>query len=190
MKQNIGSIRPLIRFIFDKGVRRVRVLSLSPTGRAKTKFGKIELSQLEKAKLNSELLKIHRDFPIELRVGFCTSQNFKGLKILEEHEKCSAAEQRIHIDTFGNVFPCTASSGRAVFSAGNLQMDENNLSSLWKFSPLLQFFRDFHENPPKKCATCEKHSTCMSGCRVRMSFDHGDVTIADPACKGPYRITS
>lgn len=186
MKQNLNAIRPLIKLVYDEGVRRVRVLSLSPTGRAKTQFEKLELGETDRRHLNKELLKMRKELPMELNMGFCTSQNFKGLSILEGHEKCSAAENRIHIDTFGNVFPCTASSGREFFSAGNLQMDENSLSSIWKESPLLQFFRNFHVNPPRKCSECKKHGTCMSGCRIKMSYKYGDITIADPMCKGPH----
>jgi radical SAM protein with 4Fe4S-binding SPASM domain len=187
MKQNLQSIEPLIRSIYAKGVRRVRILALSPTGRAKTQFAKIELNETEKRHLNWELIKIRKELiDLDLRVGFCTSQNFKGLKIMDEHEQCSAAENRVHIDTFGNVFPCTASSGGVLFSAGNLQMEENSLSSIWRDSPLFQFFRAFHRNPPKKCSMCTKHSTCMSGCRIKMSYKYGNITMADPTCKGPY----
>lgn len=186
MKQNLQAIQPLIRRVHDLGVRRVRVLSLSPTGRAKTQFERLELSETDRKRLNRELLKIRKELKLDLSMGFCTSQNFPGLSILEGHEKCFAAENRVHIDTFGNVFPCTASSGRIIFAAGNLLVPENSLHSIWTTSPLLQFFRSFHRNPPKKCSSCSKHSSCMSGCRVKMSYKYGDVTIADPNCKGPH----
>lgn len=186
MKQNAQVIQPLIRLVHGAGVRRVRILSLCPTGRAKTQFEELELSEQEKRHVNAELIKIRKGLGIDLHVGFCTSHDFRGLTILDEHEKCSAAENRIHIDTFGNIFPCTASSGTIMFSGGNVQMDENSLSSIWKDSPLLQFFRAFHQNPPKKCSTCTSHRTCMSGCRIKMSYKYGDITMADPTCKGPY----
>jgi radical SAM protein with 4Fe4S-binding SPASM domain len=187
MKQNLKAIKPLIQMVYDEGVRKVRVLSLSPTGRAKTQFEKLELDESDTTLLNNELIEISKKLKkMELSTGFCTSQNLKGLNLLKGHEQCFAAENRIHIDTFGNVFPCTASSGRLIFSAGNVQMPENNLSSIWKESPLLQFFRRFHANPPQKCVKCKRHSSCMSGCRIKMSYKYGDVTIPEPNCKGPY----
>lgn len=186
MKSNLHSIKPLIKMVYNEGVKRVRVLSLSPTGRAKAQFEQLELSTKETERLNSQLIDIRNDLKIDLSAGFCTSQNFEGLNILKGHEQCFAAENRIHIDTFGNVFPCTASSGRAIFSAGNLQAQENSLLSIWSNSPLLQFFRSFHKNPPNKCQKCKRHETCMSGCRIKMSYKYGDVTIADPDCRGPY----
>jgi len=186
MKQNLHSVGPLIEMVQDEGVQHFRVLSLSPTGRAKAQFETLELSEEDTQVLNDELSSVKKKTNIEINCGFCTSQDLPGVSILKGHEQCFAAENRIHIDTVGNVFPCTASSGRIIFSAGNLQMPENSLKSIWNDSPLLQFFRNFHKNPPKKCAICSKHSVCMSGCRVKMSYKYGDVTIANPTCKGPY----
>jgi radical SAM protein with 4Fe4S-binding SPASM domain len=167
-------------------VKKLRILSLSPTGKAKAQFGTLELTDDDVSILNADLASINQKTKIDISMGFCTSQNLTCLNILEGHEQCFAAENRVHIDTFGNVFPCTASSGRLVFSAGNLQVKENSLSSIWSTSPLLQFLRDFHLNPPKKCSTCDNHIQCMSGCRVKMSFKYKDVTIANPECGGPY----
>jgi len=186
MKQNLQAIRPLIEFVYAEGVRRVRVLSLSPTGRARAQFEQSELSVRDTEELNTDLVGIQKKMKMELGTGFCTSQNFKDLDILKGHEACFAAENRIHIDVFGNVFPCTASSGQITFSAGNLQAPENSLSSIWTKSPLLQFFRNFHKNPPKKCSRCKRHESCMSGCRVKMWYKYGDVTTADLSCKRPH----
>jgi radical SAM protein with 4Fe4S-binding SPASM domain len=186
MKQNLHSIEPLIEIVQNEGVKRFRVLSLSPTGRAKAQFQNLELSEEDTQAFNDELSKAEKKANIEINCGFCTSQVLSGVSILKGHEQCFAAENRIHIDTAGNVFPCTASSGRIIFSAGNLQMPENSLESIWTDSPLLQFFRNFHRNPPKKCKICKKYNICMSGCRVKMSYKYGDVTIANPTCGGPY----
>lgn len=186
MKKNIHAIRLIMELLFREGIQRARILTLSPTGRAKLQFEKLELDANDNKNLSKELTTIIKETNIDLSMGFCTSQNIKGLNILEGHEECFAGENRLHIDTCGNVFPCTASSGRLIFSAGNLQMEENNLVSIWRDSPLLQFFKDFHNNPPNKCAECLKHPQCMSGCRIKMSYKYGDVTIPDPTCGGPY----
>ncbi len=186
MKQNLHSIKPLIKMVNDMGIKRIRILTLSPTGRAKAQFDNLELEKKNVQKFNKEISEAKKENKIEISSGFCTSQVFSELEILQGHEKCSAAENRIHIDAFGNVFPCTASSGRIIFSAGNVQMHEDSIESIWNDSPLLQFFRNFHRNPPEKCRTCNRYSTCMSGCRVKMLYKYGDVTIPDPSCKGPY----
>ena len=186
MKQNPHVVEPLIEMVQNEGVQNFRVLSLSPTGRAKAQFKALELSEEDTKALNNELSSAKKKTNLKINCGFCTGQDVLGASILKGHEQCFAAENRIHVDTFGNVFPCTASSGRIIFSADNLQMPENSLKSIWNDSPLLQFFRNFHKNPPKKCAICSKYGVCMSGCRVRMSYKYGDITIANPTCEGPY----
>jgi radical SAM protein with 4Fe4S-binding SPASM domain len=186
MKKNIHAIRSMIEFLSKEGIQKARILTLSPTGRAKLQFEKLELDANDNKALSQELIAINKEININLSMGFCTSQDLKGIKILEGHEECFAGENRIHIDTSGNVFPCTASSGRLIFSAGNLKMEENNLTSIWRDSPLLQFFRRFHNDPPKKCVNCLRYPQCMSGCRLKMSYKFGDVTIPDPTCGGPY----
>lgn len=186
MKPNFHEILSLIELVNEEGVRQVRILSLSPTGRAMYKFAQLELSDEQTLFLGKELVRTQKEKDIDLRAGFCTRLDFPDLGVLKGHERCYAAENRIHIDAFGNVYPCTASSGRIVFSAGNVQMPAYKLTEIWKFSPLFQFLRKFHSNPPEKCQGCVKSQHCMSGCRVRMSYKYGDVTVADPKCERPH----
>lgn len=188
MKKNLHSVKPLIKMVYDMGIKHIRILTFSPTERVKVQFDNIDLSKKDVQEFNKELLDAQRETKIEINSGFCTSQVFSDLSILQGHEQCFAAENRIHIDTFGNVFPCTASSSRIIFSSGNVQVPEDSLESIWNDSPLLQFFRNFHRNPPEKCRACSRYSVCMSGCRVRISYKYGDVTIPDPSCRGPYDL--
>jgi radical SAM protein with 4Fe4S-binding SPASM domain len=185
MKANIHEIIPLIQKVSENGVRRIRVLSISPTGRAAEKFDEISLNSEEMAWLNQELGNIQTKVDAELFAGFCTGQFYNQLKTLPGHSSCSAAENRLHIDAYGNVFPCTASSGTKAFESGNLR--GKALSQLWYQSSLLQDIRSFHSNPPSKCQKCNIRKSCMSGCRVFMFYKYGSFTIADPECKGPVR---
>ena len=186
MKCNLHEIIPLIQMISEEGCKKIRILSLSPTGRAMKSYDKLALDDDEVMWLNREIVRIQKEIDIELYAGFCTRQFHPDLKLLPGHYSCLAAENRIHIDAFGNVFPCTAASGRIIFSAGNLRTPGYTLLKIWRYSPLFQFIRRFHSNPPKKCQECAIYNDCMGGCRVIMSYKYGDVTIADPQCKGPY----
>lgn len=185
MRYNLREIVPLIRRVSKKGVRKMRILSLSPTGRARSKFDKISLTSDEVAWLGEEIGKAQKEIETEVYAGFCTSQSYPKLKMLPGHDSCLAAENRLHVDAFGAVFPCTAASGQSFFVAGNLRDRHYSLAELWQQSPLLQFIRRFHSSPPHKCKKCIKHANCMSGCRVLIANKYGDVTIADPCCKGP-----
>lgn len=187
MKSNAHEIIPLVRMVSKKGIKKIRFLSLSPTGRARERYEEMSLENDKITWLNNQLEDIQPKIAAKLYTGFCTSQFFTGMRTLPGHDSCYAAENRIHVDAFGNVFPCTASSGLGIFRAGNMRED-CTLSELWKYSPLFQFIRNFHSNPPQKCQNCSIHKNCMSGCRVMMTHKYGDVTVADPECVGPvYR---
>jgi radical SAM protein with 4Fe4S-binding SPASM domain len=185
MRPNSSEIPSLIELISEEGVEDVRILLPSPTGRALSKFAELELSDEQVLCLRKELARVQSERQIHLRAGFCTRLNLPDLEILKGHDRCYAAENRVHLDAFGNVYPCTASSGRMVFSAGNVQVSGCTLTEVWRFSPLFQFFRRFHSNAAKKCQSCARYGNCMSGCRVDMSYRYGDATIADPQCGGP-----
>jgi radical SAM protein with 4Fe4S-binding SPASM domain len=185
MKVNIHEIIPLIKKVSEKGVRRIRILSISPTGRAIAKFDEMALNNDELAWLNQELEDVQNEIAAELFAGFCTGQFYPQLKTLPGHASCLAAENRLHVNAYGIVFPCTASSGMEIFASGNLRNKDYTLSQLWYQSPLLQVIRRFHSNPPDKCRKCCIQRSCMSGCRVIMFYKYGSITIADPRCKGP-----
>lgn len=187
MKINLHEVIPMINLVYKKGCRDIRILSLSPTGKAIYKFDELAPSEDDIRFLNKEFIKIQKELDFNLNAGFCTRLRHPVLKIRKGHDSCYSAKNRIHIDALGNVFPCTASSGRMIFSAGNLQMPENTISEIWQYSPLFQFIRKFHSNIPKKCRDCAKYNYCMGGCRVMMAYKYGDFTIADPHCGGPFR---
>jgi radical SAM protein with 4Fe4S-binding SPASM domain len=187
MKCNIHEIIPLLKKVAEKGVRKIRILSISPTGRAIEKFDQMSLNRDELRWLNQELEKVQKEITAELCAGFCTAQFYPQLKTLTGHDSCLAAENRLHINAYGTVFPCTASSGTEIFASGNLRNRDYTLSQIWNESPLLQVIRKFHSDPPRKCQECCIQRSCMSGCRVIMFFKYGSITIADPRCEGPIR---
>jgi len=186
MRSNFSEIPSLIKLVSEEGAKDVRILMPSPTGRALDRFAELELTAEELLRLRRELVELQRKGDVHLRAGFCTRHALPDLEILRGHDRCYAAENRVHVDAFGNVYPCTASSGRRIFSAGNIQVSGCALTEIWRFSPLFQFFRAYHSNPAQRCQTCRRFGVCMSGCRVKMSYEYGDVTIADPQCGEPY----
>jgi radical SAM protein with 4Fe4S-binding SPASM domain len=188
MKYNQAEIVPILNKVYDKGFKKIRILSLSPTGRARERFNELALNKDELSNLNREIEKAQEKIGVELYAGFYTRQYYPKLRMLPDHDSCLAAENRMHVNSFGIIFPCTASSGRMIFSAGDLRNKGYTLSELWNSSLLFQFIRNFHSNPPNKCQSCGLHERCMSGCRVMMFHKYGDATIADPQCLGPIHM--
>ncbi len=185
LKQNFREIPSIMVKCHKMGCYKFRVLSLSPTGRARTSFRALSLDVEEVQWLIKQLLKAHAELGVSIDAGFCTRQVFSQLGSLTGHQACLAAENRVHIDAFGEVFTCTAASGIEEFSAGNMRNCEYDLSKIWKFAPILQFLRYFHSNPPSQCRTCRVYRQCMGGCRVMMHYKYKDVTAAKRDCKPP-----
>ena len=190
MKSNFGEIPQIIKKVHEIGCHKIRILSLSPTGRARNNFADLSLDSKDVKWLTDELIKTRNELGIDIDAGFCTRQDYPRLSELRGHQSCLAAENRVHIDAFGEVFPCTASSGWQIFSAGNLRKYTLNLSDIWRFSPFFQFFRFFHSNPPHKCQGCAMYQRCMGGCRVMMYYKYGDITVAKPNCRSPRSFSS
>jgi sulfatase maturation enzyme AslB (radical SAM superfamily) len=69
------------------------------------------------------------------------------------HDLCYSASNSVHIDSYGNVFPCTAASGRKEFSAGNVFLYNYSLWDLWQNSPLFQLSKNSIINPKESVLT-------------------------------------
>jgi len=182
MKRNYREIPQIVKKVHEIGCDKFRILSLAPTGRARDNFEALSLDAKDIAWLTSKLVRTRKDMGVEIEIGFCTQQDYPRLGKLRGHESCFAAEDRVHIDAFGEVFPCTASSGWQPFSAGNIRRYALDLSDIWASSPLFQLFRYFHSNPPGKCRSCTTYSRCMGGCRVIMHYKYGDITAVKANC--------
>lgn len=189
MKLNLREVPQIVEMIHEIGCNKIRLLSLSPTGRARKNFTTLSLAPDDVEWLTKELIKAREELGVDIDAGFCTQQDYPRLGKLQGHESCYAAENRIHIDAFGDVFPCTASSGWKLFSAGNLRQSAFNLADIWEFSPIFQFFRFFHSNPPNKCRDCAIYRRCMGGCRIMMHYKYGDITVAKPDCESSKLIS-
>lgn len=183
MKPNFKEIPQIVKRVHEIGCDKIRILSLAPTGRARNNFETLSLDYNDVKWLTSELIRTQKELGAEIDAGFCTQQDYPGLGKLRGHESCLAAENRVHIDAFGEVFPCTASSGWHQFSAGNVRKYAFDLSNIWQYSPIFQFLRFYHVNPPGKCRNCAIYQQCMGGCRVMMHYKYGDITVAKPDCK-------
>lgn len=185
MKLNFREIPQIIEMVHQMGCSRFRLLSLSPTGRAQESFDALSLNYAERKWLSKQFLGTAKELGIDIDAGFCTRQDFPSVDPLPDHQSCLAAEDRVHIDAFGEVFPCTASSGLRAFSGANIRTCALNLADVWKFSPMFQFFRFFHANPPIKCRSCTTYKQCMGGCRVMMFHRFRDFTATKSNCRSP-----
>jgi len=182
MKTNYRDVPNVIRKTIEMGCKDIRILSLSPTGSALIEFNKLELLNNEINYLNNEFNKLIKEHREIINAGFCTRLNHPMLPNRLGHDQCYSASNRVHIDSYGNVFPCTAASGRTEFSAGNILLYDYSIEDLWQNSPLFQFIRKFHSYPEGECHGCVQYNYCMGGCRIQLAYKYGDFTITKPDC--------
>ncbi len=156
MKSNFKEIPELIELLKSKGIKKFRILSLAPTGKAIGMWEKLKLSLDENKWLDEQLYELAQKLKIEIRVGFCSFRNFPKLLKLNGHEECYGWLNRCHIDANGNVFPCTASSGHINLSLGNVRDHNLNLLELWDKSSSLADLK-----PCKVINYFKKHNSSM-----------------------------
>jgi radical SAM protein with 4Fe4S-binding SPASM domain len=181
IKHNFKGFNEVINLVEKIGCRKMRILSLSPTGKALSRYDDLQLDENDVSYLNKMLQKFQSS-PVKIAAGFCTRITFPGLTTLKGHDSCYTAKNRLHIDSHGNIYPCTAASGRVEFSAGNVRGRETEISQIWRSSPFLQLLRRFHVNRPDKCRKCERYDNCMGGCRIVNYYKYGDVSVINPIC--------
>jgi len=178
MKVNYNEIPNMIEFLYhDLEVKRIRILVLAPTGRARypDSWKRIALSIEDEDWLNNKFREILMSYSdLDLSGGFSTKIVFPSLGTRHGHEFCHSAKTKCHIDSKGNVYPCTAASGRPEMRAGNVK--QHDLADIWERSSVMNLIRKFHESPPIECRNCELYNRCAGGCRVRALFYHGSFT--------------
>jgi len=150
----------------DIGVRRIRAMALAPSGRARLIYEETAPAHDEIRQFEKGLLEAGKELEIHMEAGYCTRLSMPGLAILNGHEKCMSGINRVHINSKGDVFPCTAASGVEELKIGNVKESELNLEVLWQESPKLNVIRSVHSGLLPECDECSQEPKCRDGCMV------------------------
>lgn len=152
--------------LYEIGVRRIRAMALAPSGRARTIYGETAPPKEEMDKFEEDLLEIASELGIIVEAGYCTRLSMPKLSTLSGHETCLSGINRVHINSKGDVFPCTAASGVKELSLGNLRDNSFNLADIWQNSNLVKRIRLLHKGLLNFCQDCSKVPNCRFGCLV------------------------
>jgi len=147
------------------GVRRIRVMALAPSGRARSIYETSLPMPHELQVLEEGLLRVGNDLSLTIEAGNCTRLSMPGFSVLDGHDKCMSGLNRVHINSRGHVFPCTAASGVPELMIGDL--GKSNLTSIWNNNHLLNSIRSMHDGSLESCKDCKKDKKCSAGCMVR-----------------------
>lgn len=161
-----SSFKELTPQLYQLGIRRIRAMALAPSGRARPIYGETaplpdEIQQFEK-----DLLGARDKYGIHIEAGYCTRLSMSGLEVLNGHDDCMSGRNRVHINSKGDVFPCTAASGVKELRLGNLVNNGTNLKSIWASSKVINQIREIHEHILPECEKCLLSPKCKDGCTV------------------------
>lgn len=158
--------KELMSKLRDIGAERIRAMALAPSGRARPIYGETAPRADELRQFEKELLSAGNQLGIRVEAGYCTRLSMPGLGVLAGHDKCMSGLNRVHINSKGDVFPCTAASGVKELSIGNLRKNGYQLEEIWFNSPTINFIRTVHKGTAASCATCSRQPRCQFGCKV------------------------
>ena len=128
----------------DIGVKRIRAMALAPSGRARPIYGQTAPLDDEMREFEKNLLEASSQLGIHIEAGNCTRLSMPHLAVLNGHEKCMSGINRVHINSKGDVFPCTAASGVKELRLGNLKKNGFHLENIWFSSEIIKLIREIH----------------------------------------------
>ena len=161
--------------LHDLGVKRVRAMALAPSGRARPIYGETAPLREELQEFERDLLHIRESLDIHVEAGYCTRLSMAGLEVLSGHDKCMSGLNRVHINSKGDVFPCTAASGVKELRLGNLVGNGASIETIWQESLLVNKIRKMHQGQLSACGQCDRTPKCRAACTVNACGTMSDV---------------
>ena len=158
-----AELTPKLRGI---GVRRIRAMALAPSGRARRIYGQTAPNDEEMHEFEKALLEAGSKLGIHMEAGYCTRLSMPRLAVLTDHNKCMSGINRVHINSRGDVFPCTAASGVKELRLGNLKNNGSDLEKIWRGSEIIKIIRMIHNGGITACQNCSRKPKCRAGCTV------------------------
>lgn len=156
----------LIQELADAGVMKIRVLAVAPSGRARPIYREVVPDGGEIARLEGELRDAVPHYGMCVEAGYCTRLSLPRLAVLSGHEQCTSGLNRLHINSGGDMFPCTAASGVEELTLGNIRGADMSLEVLWRESRKLHAIRALHLGALQACDACRHTPKCRDGCMV------------------------
>lgn len=173
------------------GATRIRAMALAPSGRARPIYGQTAPDEKEWRKFEKDLLHISSCLGLHIEAGNCTRLSMPGLSVLPGHDECMSGVNRVHINSKGDVFPCTAASGVEELRLGNLLEKGLQLRGIWLNSELIKQMRLVRKGRLAACADCVRSPKCHDSCTVKAcgimsEQERAHCPLVNPgACKTP-----
>ena len=158
--------KELAKRLKTRGIKRIRAMALAPSGRARPIYCETAPLPDELREFEKDLLEIKSDLGLHIEAGYCTRLSMPGLTTLAGHDECMSGRNRVHINSKGDVFPCTAASGVRELTLGNLRKNGLDLPEIWHNSEIIKCVRRIHEGEESLCKNCNREPKCQYACTV------------------------
>ncbi len=167
--------KELAKKLQQLGIKRIRAMALAPSGRARPIYGETAPLSDELREFEKDLLEINNELGIHVEAGYCTRLSMPGLSTLAGHDDCMSGRNRIHINSKGDVFPCTAASGVKELTLGNVRKNGLDLTDIWHNSTIINCVRRIHEGNEIQCEKCNRNPKCQHACIVNACGTMSDI---------------
>jgi radical SAM protein with 4Fe4S-binding SPASM domain len=179
-RANYNHLEELVRFVVDQGVNDIIFLRLKPGGRAREFYMEQRLTPDQSRDLYPLLERLAHDFDIQCHVD-CAMMPFvyyhhpdKNVLQMYGGEGCVAGREIIEISPRGRVNACSFVN---VPACSVSELREN-----WNDAEELNKYRNWVENAPEPCSSCQYMQLCRGGCRALAEAITGDFSAPDPEC--------
>jgi radical SAM protein with 4Fe4S-binding SPASM domain len=166
VRNNCEGFDQLAEDLYKIGAKNIRVMALAPSGRARPIYYKTVPTKEEVEKFERSLLTKREELGLKIEAGYCTRLSIHKLSVLSGHEVCTSGVNRVHINSKGDVFPCTAASGVKELNLGNLRNNGFRLDDIWFNSERVKLIRMVHSGNLAECLECQRKPKCQFGCTV------------------------
>ncbi len=166
IRSNCEGFDQLAEDLYKIGAKNIRVMALAPSGRARPIYNKTAPTKEEVEKFERSLLTKREELGLQIEAGYCTRLSIHKLSVLSGHEVCTSGVNRVHINSKGDVFPCTAASGVKELNLGNLRNNGFRLDDIWFYSERIKLMRMVHAGNLAQCLECKRKPKCQFGCTV------------------------
>lgn len=192
-KYNKDRLEEIIKFSRDIGADGVHFMVFTPAGRASKVFDKYGLDKHEVQKIQHKLEQLVDRYSTDTfkvmidDFGYTFTwekhpDSFNTLKELNLAGVCAAGRTILHVDNFGNVYPCSLFLGHKEFISGNLI--KQDFYDIWINSDVLNTFRSTRVESLEatSCSKCEFFKICKGGCAYNSYAFYGTIEREDPLC--------
>ena len=177
--QNFDQLAGVFSYAGERGLTDVEFLRLKPSGRGKLDYFERRLTPAQNLEFYPTIRRLSGEYNVPAKID-CS---FVPMFCWHKPDKMMMEQFSVYGCEAGNVLLGVRSDGR--FAGCSFLSSEDNileLPRLWNSSEHLSLLRNWVEQAPEPCRSCDYLDICKGGCRAVSKFVAGDSIAPDPEC--------